>query len=129
MSHKPKILIVDDDPLNVKLLAAKLPKDQYETLRAYNGQEALEKIAADCPDIVLLDIMMPGLDGYEVCGKLKSNPETKDIPVIIFTASAAVGPEELEKRRMSVGTQGIIMKPFETYELLNMVNGILKKEQ
>lgn len=64
MTPKPKILIVDDDPLNVKLLAAKLPMDQYETFRAYNGEEALEKIAKESPDIVLLDIMMPGMDGY-----------------------------------------------------------------
>lgn len=81
MSPKPKILIVDDDRLNVKLLAASLPMDQYETLRAYNGEEALEKIAKESPDIVLLDIMMTGMDGFEVCRRLKdiNIPETSKL--------------------------------------------------
>jgi len=86
MTQKSTILIVDDDPLNVKLLAGKLPKDQYNTLSAYEGQRAIEIARTEAPDLILLDIMMPELTGYEVTEILKRDSDTKNIPIILVTA-------------------------------------------
>ncbi len=126
MSHKPKILIVDDDPLNVKLMAAKLPMDQYETLRAYNGQEALDKVATDCPDIVLLDIMMPGLDGYAVTRQLKNNPETRDIPVILITA---LDGTDDKVKGLESGADEFLNKPVNSAELTARIRSFLRLKQ
>ena len=79
MSTKHRILIVDDEPLNVKLLAAILSADSYDIISAFNGEQALEKVNEACPDLILLDIMMPGIDGFEVIRRLKDSFETKDI--------------------------------------------------
>ena len=75
------------------------------------------------PDLILLDVIMPKMDGYEVCKKLKGNPETKDTPIIIFTAS---GQRDLERKCMAVGANEVIKKPFEATELLEVVNKLLK---
>ena len=124
---KKKILVIDDEPELVKAITIRLgARGYYEVIPAFDGQQGLDKAGEIKPDLILLDIVMPKMDGYEVCRKLKSNPETKGIPIIIFTASTAVGPEEFEKRRISVGAEGIIKKPFEPAELLEMVNKLLK---
>src|SRR5437763_14558075 len=84
-----RILVVDDVPANVKLLEARLSAEYFDVLTASNGAEALELCArAEC-DIILLDVMMPDLDGFEVCRRLKSNPVTHFIPVVIFTSLLA----------------------------------------
>lgn len=84
---KPKILIVDDEPFNVDYIEQELEDSEYETLSAVNGQEALNKVQSESPDLVLLDIMMPVMDGFEVLSRLKGNPETREIPVIVISAS------------------------------------------
>ncbi len=126
MTHKPKILIVDDDPLNVKLTAAKLPKDSYETLRAYNGQEALEKTDKYSPDIILLDIMMPGMDGYAVTRKLKNNPDTRDIPIILITA---LDGTDDKVKGLEAGADEFLNKPVNTAELTARVRSFLRLKQ
>ena len=83
---KPRILIVDDDLLNIKLLKAKLPPDKFEPLSAQNGEQALRMAVNEIPDLILLDIMMPGMDGFEVSRKLRANPLTQEIPIIVVTA-------------------------------------------
>src|SRR6266851_5571413 len=90
MSERAKILIVDDEPLNVDYLEQELEDLGYETISAANGQEALEKVAAEAPDLILLDVMMPVLDGFTVCRILKDHEETRLIPIIIMTALDAV---------------------------------------
>src|SRR3984893_13766161 len=85
-----RILVVDDNEVNVKLLVAMLASEHYVVSAAYDGSEALAKIAAEKPDIVLLDVMMPGLDGYEVCRRIKADPATADIPVMMVTALSQV---------------------------------------
>ena len=82
----PKILVVDDQPLNVQLLKRKLEREGLTVVAAYNGLEALELVAKDKPDLILLDVMMPDMDGIEVCQRLQSNEETRPIPVIFITA-------------------------------------------
>ena len=83
----PKILIVDDEPFNVDYLEQELEDADYTTIAAVNGQDALIKVQTETPDLVLLDIMMPLMDGFEVLSRLKADPSTRDIPVIVISAS------------------------------------------
>jgi putative two-component system response regulator len=107
--EKAKVLVVDDTPENIQVLMETLKTD-YKIVAAINGQKALQMAAVDPPpDIILLDIMMPGLDGYQVCEKLKSNEKTKDIPVIFVTA---MSQEEDEQKGLDLGAVDYITKPF-----------------
>ncbi len=126
MIHKSKILIVDDEPLNVKLLAAKLLPEEYEIIRAYNGTEALEKAEIELPDVILLDIMMPDLDGYEVTKRLKDNPRTCDIPIILVTALNGTDDKAMG---LASGADEFLNKPVDTYELRARVKSSLSLKQ
>ena len=86
MKRKFKVLVVDDTEINVELLTDILKDFRYETISANDGMEAIATVAANKPDLILLDINMPRMDGYEVCRQLKSNPETRAIPIVIVTA-------------------------------------------
>lgn len=107
-SARPTILVVDDTPDNLALMSGLL-KDTYRVKLANHGEKALEIAVSDpSPDLILLDIMMPGIDGYEVCSRLKSNPATRDIPVIFLTAKAEI---EDEKKGLDLGAVDYITKP------------------
>src|SRR5688572_25867358 len=82
----PNILVVDDQPINVQLLKRKLEREGIRVTTAYNGLEALNAVKQDKPDLILLDVMMPDMDGIEVCQRLQTNEETRSIPVIFITA-------------------------------------------
>ena len=123
MNHRHKVLIVDDEPLNVKLLAAKLPPDQYATIPAYNGEEALKIVAKEPPDLILLDIMMPGISGYEVTERLKADPQTKDIPVIMVTA---LDGAEDKLMGLRAGADEFLNKPVGTAELQTRMKSLLR---
>ncbi len=114
----PSILIVDDTARNVQILAAVLNKAGYKIAAASDGQKALGMIEAVGPDLVLLDIMMPGMDGFEVCRRLKASPDTTDIPVILLTARTA--PEDVTSG-FEAGAVDYITKPFNKRELLARV--------
>src|SRR5262245_65137560 len=86
MNPMAKILIVDDDPFNIDILEQELEDLGYQTVSATNGQEALAKVAAEAPDLILLDVMMPDMDGFTVCRLLKEKVETQLIPVVFMTA-------------------------------------------
>ena len=103
-----KILVVDDEPNNLQLLKQML-NEQYQLLFATNGVKAMEAAAKHLPDLILLDIMMPGISGYETCERLKANPLTKDIPVIFVTA---MGEVEQETHGFDVGGVDYIQKPI-----------------
>ena len=122
-SLKRRILIVDDDPLNVKLLASKLPVDQFETVTAFSGQEALRKTIKDPPDLILLDIMMPEMNGYEVSHWLKTNPTTQDIPIILVTA---LDGADDKIKGFEAGADEFLNKPVNTIELLARINSLLR---
>ncbi len=109
VENKPRILVVDDEPINIKVLNAML-KEKYQIYVALNGQQALKRVnTSPRPDMVLLDIKMRGMDGYEVCEKLKSDPETEKIPVIFITS---MSDEEDEKKGLELGAVDYITKPF-----------------
>lgn len=108
MSKEDKIVIVDDEILNVAVLGDLL-KDDYTVMVAKNGKQALKIVEAQNPDLILLDIMMPEMDGYEVCRRLKASPDTKDIPVIFISA---MGEEENEAKGLELGAVDYIRKPI-----------------
>jgi len=123
---KPKILIVDDNPTNVELLLAQLRSFPYELKTASDGEAALRSVEEDPPDLVLLDLMMPRVSGYEVCQKLKSDKKTQFIPVIVITAL-----KELEDkiRAIEMGADDFLMKPFNKVELVTRVKSLLKLKE
>jgi CheY-like chemotaxis protein len=123
MTLKNRILIVDDDPLNVNLLEAMLPEEKYIILRAYDGSEALEKAAEQHPDLILLDIMMPELSGYQVTRKLKDDPDTRHIPIVLVTALHGV---EDKIKGLEMGADDFLSKPLDKTELTARVNSLLK---
>ncbi|MBW2368980.1 MAG: response regulator [Deltaproteobacteria bacterium] len=120
---KPAILIVDDDPMNVKFLDTLLTKEGFHTAKAYDGSEALEKIREDSPAMILLDIMMPGIDGFQVTRKLKADPATRDIPIILITALDSAGDKA---RGMEAGADEFLNKPVNKTELIARVKSLLK---
>ena len=117
------ILAVDDTPQNIRLLEAVLLPRGYDVLTATCGPEALEKVVAERPDIVLLDIMMPRMDGLEVTRALKGDPETKDIPIILLSAKAQASDIQAGK---DIGADDYLTKPFDPLELLERVNELLE---
>ena len=120
MQSKQKlILIVDDNPDNRKILGSLLIRNGYEVGAASDGHKALEFIKYEPPDLILLDILMPGIDGFEVCEKLKSDMLTKHIPVIFLTAKTSV--EDIV-RGFRVGGVDYVTKPFNDEELIARVN-------
>ncbi|MBU4318164.1 MAG: response regulator [Proteobacteria bacterium] len=121
--EKHKILVVDDDALNVKLLAAMLPSDRYEKILAYGGMETLEKVESELPDLILLDVMMPDLDGYEIVEILKSDDRFRDIPIILVTALDGM---ENKIKAIECGADEFIKKPVHIKELLARVESLLK---
>lgn len=118
-----KVLIVDDMVLNAELLAEILQEEGYQTVVASSGQEALEKVASEKPNIVLLDVMMPDLDGFEVCRRIKSNPASLFLPVILVTALSAV---EHRVRGAQVGADEFITKPPDEQELLSRIRSLTR---
>jgi DNA-binding response OmpR family regulator len=118
----PKILVVDDVPENVRLLEAVLVPRGYEVVTAHDGDAALYLVEAEEPDLILLDVMMPGLDGYAVCTRLRANDDTAMLPVIMVTSS--VGQEKT--RAIEAGADDFIPKPFNHDELLTRVKSLLR---
>lgn len=104
-----KVLVVDDDPLVVTLLSVILGGHNFEVLEATSGQQGLELVKTGSPDVVLLDIMMKDIDGFEVFERMKLDPEIDDIPVVYLTASTDQGCIE---RAVELGANGYIIKPF-----------------
>ncbi|MBU0900304.1 response regulator [bacterium] len=113
-----KILIIDDDPDIVGVLKLLLEIAHYQVIETFNGKEGLERADKDQPDLILLDIMMPVMDGWEVCKKLKGCLKTSPIPVIILTAKSE---EENEKRAKKEGVVDYLTKPFLPLSLLKKI--------
>jgi two-component system alkaline phosphatase synthesis response regulator PhoP len=119
---KGKILVVDDEIYIVHILDFSLGVEGYEVMTALDGEQALAKVAQDKPDLIVLDIMMPKLDGYETCKALKSAPETRDIPIILLSAK---GRNVDQKVGFEVGADDYITKPFSPRKLVERINSIL----
>lgn len=123
LDRSPKVLIVDDVPLNVELQKTYLLSAGYTVIVAMDGQEAMQKIEQEHPDLILLDVMMPKLNGFEVCKQIKSNPLTQFIPVVMVTALQEV---EDKIRGIEAGADDFISKPFNKMELMARVKSLLR---
>jgi adenylate cyclase len=121
-----KILIVDDEPFNLDLLEQELQEASYEIERASDGAEALEKVPAFLPDVILLDYMMPNMNGLEVLKRLRVDKTHKSIPVILLTAKATL---EDKVRGLDAGADDYITKPFDSFELLARVRAMIRIKQ
>lgn len=121
----PSVLVVDDEPDNVSLMEAYLALD-YIIIPAYSGEQALEKVQTEIPDIVLLDMMMPGINGHEVCKTLRKDPQTCDIPIVMFSA--------LEKREghtkcLRAGADAFLEKPIDAVQLVNTIRALIERSE
>jgi len=121
-TNKPKVLLVDDQESVRKLLEAVLRVRSYEVCYAANGNEGIEVAIREQPDLILLDVMMPGMDGFKVCQTLKRNAATSHIPVVFLTARSDAADREMAEE---AGGDGLLGKPFRSVELLETINKLL----
>lgn len=123
MANK-KILVVDDEAQLIDMVKMRLEANGYDVITAYNGQEGLDKARRESPDLIILDLMLPKIDGYKVCRMLKFDEKYKNIPIILFTARAQQEDEKLGKE---VGADAYITKPFEPQVLLEKIKQLTAK--
>ena len=126
MADKPRILLVDDEPSIVKMVGKRLEVEGFDVAVAMDGQEGLSRAQADRPDLIVLDLMLPKLNGYEVCTMLKQDARYQRIPIILFTAKAQ---EKDEKLGMECGADAYVRKPFRAQELLEKIRTLLDAHQ
>ena len=120
-----RVLLVDDEPHLLLLVEGRLKANGYEVLSADNGQSALEMAKREKPDLIILDLMLPKMDGYKVCGLLKKDLRYSKIPIILFSARAQQEDVELGKE---VGADAYITKPFEPQSFLAKIEELISKE-
>ena len=119
---KGKILVVDDEVNITQILEFSIGAEGYEVISAANGEEAIDKARREQPDLIILDVMMPKIDGYEACRILKANPLTKGIPVVLLTAKG----RDIDKRLgYEVGATDYIIKPFSPNKLVDRIHQLL----
>ena len=121
------ILAVDDEPTNLKLLEATLIPEGYVVDTATNGQEALDKVRTTKPDLILLDIMMPDMDGYQVCERIRGDTSLPYIPVIFLTAMRTDQKDMIHG--LDIGGDDYVLKPFDTFELLSRIRAALRVKE
>ncbi len=121
-----KILVVDDEPFILQMVTSRLTASGYETVTGADGQEALIKARSEKPDLIILDVMMPKMDGYKVCATLKQDTRSQNIPVILFTAKA--GEEAQQIGIQDCGADAFIPKPFDAKMLLEKIAELLKEK-
>lgn len=120
--NKKRILLVDDEKDLAYAVTLQLEANNFEVLLAYDGQEALDKVRREKPDLIILDLMLPKIDGFKVCRMLKFDEKYKHIPIILFTARAQESDKEIGKE---VCADSYITKPFDSQELLGKIKELL----
>lgn len=122
-SRPPRLLVVDDNAQNIELVTALMQVEGYEVVAAVDGLEALDQVAALPPDVILLDVMMPKLDGYAVCRRLKAHQATRLVPIVMLTA---LGAEDARIRGIEAGADDFITKPFSRAELKARIRSLIQ---
>ena len=112
---QPSVLVVDDDPRALKLMSIVLGKAGYRVTTASDGNAGLKCLAIERPDVVLVDLLMPGIDGFEFCRRVRASPSLADVPIVLLTAMAST---EVQQQARSAGANDIVTKPFDRPELL-----------
>jgi DNA-binding response OmpR family regulator len=123
MPDQPKILIVDDEPDNILHLSDMLSNQGYSTVTASSGAEALRQVEQEHPDLVLLDVRLPDISGYQVCWRIREQPTTKLLPVVMLTS---LNPDRERINGLEVGADDFLTKPINQAELLTRVRSILR---
>ena len=123
---QPRVLVVEDEPAQLEILAYNLESEGFLVSRARDGEEALLLIREDVPDVIVVDWMMPHLSGIEVCRRLKSNPETRSIPVIILSARSE---DEDKVRGLEIGADDYVVKPYSVVELMARIRTQLRRSR
>jgi two-component system alkaline phosphatase synthesis response regulator PhoP len=128
MSEKKKILLIDDDPDFVEAVKVIVENGGYDVAVAYDGEEGLEAVTTEKPDLIVLDVMMPVMNGHEACAKLKANPDTAKIPVILLTAVAdrVTTSTYTHRDMLESDAEDYMPKPVEPQELLKLIKNWLK---
>ena len=126
VGQKKRVLVVDDERHIVRLVQVNLERQGYEVLTAYDGVECLEKAKAEKPDLIVLDVMMPRMDGFEALQRLKSDPETNHIPVIMLTARAQ---DRDVLQGYQYGADLYLTKPFSPLELISLVKRVFESQE
>ena len=126
MAERHRILLVDDEPSIVKMVGKRLEVEGFDVVVAMDGQEGLSKAQTGNPDLIVLDLMLPKLNGYEVCTMLKQDTRYQKIPIVLFTAKAQ---EKDEKLGMECGADAYVRKPFRAQELLDKIRSLLTATQ
>jgi len=122
MAEKPRILLVDDEPSILKMVGKRLEIEGFEVVVAMDGQEGLNKAQSEMPNLIVLDLMLPKLNGYEVCTMLKQDGRFQKIPIVLFTAKAQ---EKDEKLGLECGADAYVRKPFRAQELLEKIRSLI----
>ena len=119
-----RVMAVDDDPVIRGLLEVNLEMEGHQVIMAVDGQDALDKVHTERPELILLDVMMPNVNGWQVAEALKGDPATRDIPVIFLSARAM---EADVRKGAELGVESYVTKPFDPIELMDLVNRLLKE--
>lgn len=119
MAHK--LLLIDDEPMILKMMQSRFQAHHYEVLVASSGEEGIKLAKKSKPNLIVLDILMPGMDGHETCKRLKADPDTKDIPIVMFSCNLKLG---MQTECIEEGAVGVIYKP-EVKKLLESVKAVL----
>ncbi len=120
-----KVLIVDDERGTVGPLKMFLESDNYSVVEAYTGSQGIEKALKECPDLILLDVMLPDMTGYEVCNKLRKNLSTRLIPIIMLTGLSGISKSD-KRLGLEIGADDYITKPFDPDELIARIHALLR---
>lgn len=123
--RRGKILVVDDEKDIIESLKISLESDNYSVVEAYTGSEAIKKARSEAPDLILLDVMLPDITGYETCNRLRKNPLTKLIPIIMLTGLSGITKND-KKLGLDLGADGYITKPVNIDELKGRICNILQ---
>lgn len=124
MSKSKKILIIDDEKDLTELLSFRLNQEGFECRTAFDGEDGLNKMKTERPDLVILDLLMPGADGYEVIRRLKGDPATSDMPIIVLTAAAT---SNLKENLFRMGAADCVIKPYDPAELVGKIKKVLNE--